>query len=65
MLVKRKYFVNEHMLYYKDNVLVLSICEDIIKNGTSDNIFNLLDKYGIKLNNSVVDYENKIYKKRF
>lgn len=54
-----------YMLYYKDKDLVLSICEDIIKNGTSGNIFSLLDKYGIKLNNSVVDYENKIYKKRF
>ena len=30
-----------YMLYYKDKALVLSICEDIIKNGTSDNIFNL------------------------
>lgn len=54
-----------YMIYYKDKELVLSICEDIIKNGTSDNIFDLLDKYGIKLNNSVADYENNIFKKRF
>lgn len=53
-----------YMLYYKDKDLALTICEDIIKNGNSNNIFELLDKYGIKLNNSVIEYENKIYKKR-
>lgn len=54
-----------YMIYYKDKELALKICEDIIKYGTSDNILELLDKYGIKLNSNVVNYENKIYKKRY
>lgn len=53
-----------YVIYYKDKELALSICEDIIVNGDSDNIFELLDKYGIKLNSNVTSYENKIYKKR-
>lgn len=54
-----------YMLYYKDKKLALRICEDIVVNGTSSNIFELLDKYDIKLNRNVVNYENKIYKRRF
>ncbi len=54
-----------YMIYYRDKDLSLKICEDIIMNGTSENIFELLDKYGIKLNSNVVNYENKIYKKRY
>ena len=54
-----------YMIYYRNKDLALKICEDIIMNGTSENIFKLLDKYGIKLNSNVVNYENKIYKKRY
>lgn len=54
-----------YTLYYKDKELSLRICEDIIMNGNSNNIFELLDKYGIKLISSVCEYEDKIYKKRF
>ena len=53
-----------YVLYYKNKELVLKICEDIIVNGTSCNIFEILDKYGIQLNSNVINYENKIYKKR-
>lgn len=53
-----------YMLYYKDKDLALTICEDIIINGNSCNIFEILSKYGIQLNNNVVNYENMIYKKR-
>ena len=54
-----------YTIYYQDKELALTICEDIIMNGNSDNIFDLLNKYGIELNSSVTDYENYIYKKRF
>lgn len=54
-----------YTIYYKDKDLALKICEDIIVNGNANNIFSLLDKYDIKLNNNVIGYENKIYKKRF
>lgn len=53
-----------YMIYYRDQDLAFKICEDIIINGNSNNIFILLDKYGIKLNSNVVKYENKIFKKR-
>ncbi len=53
-----------YMIYYKNKDLALRICEDIIVNGNSSNIFDLLSKYDVKLNSNVVEYENKIYKKR-
>jgi hypothetical protein len=54
-----------YTIFYQDKDLAISICEDIIMNGNSNNIFELLEGYGIKLNSNVVEYENKIYKKRF
>ena len=53
-----------YFLYYKDKELTLNICEDIIKNGNSKNIINLLSKYGIKINGNVESYEQMVYKKR-
>ncbi len=54
-----------YLIYYKDKELAIKICEDIIINGTSSNIFDLLDKYNINLNSGVTQYEEMIYKKRF
>lgn len=54
-----------YFIYYSDKDLAIKICEDIVINGTSNNIFDLLDKYNIKLNNSVIKYEEMVHKKRF
>lgn len=54
-----------YIIYYRDKELAIKICEDIITNGSSNNIFELLDKYGIKIIDNVPTYEEMIYKKRF
>lgn len=53
-----------YLLYYKNKGLVIKICEDIVENGNSDNIFELLAKYDIELTNNIESFENRIYKKR-
>lgn len=53
-----------YISYYKDKEHTLVICEDIIKNGNSKNIYELLNKYGIKINSNIESYEQMIYKKR-
>ena len=50
--------------YYQDRNRTLRICENIIMNGTVDNIFFLLDKYKISVNASVEKYEKRLYKKK-
>ena len=54
-----------YITYYNNKELAIKICEDIITNGTSSNILELLDKYGIKIVDNVTRYEEMIYKKRF
>lgn len=53
-----------YSLYYKNKGLTIKICEDIVENGNSDNIFELLAKYDIELTRNIESFENRIYKKR-
>ncbi len=52
-----------YKIYHQNKKLALKILEDIIVNGNNYNIFSILDKYGIILNTSVLEYEDKLYKK--
>lgn len=52
-----------YFIYYSDKDRALSILEDIVLNGTDENILNLISKYGIVLNKNVKAYEDKILNK--
>ncbi len=52
-----------YFMYYNDKSKALSILEDIILNGTDENILSLISKYGIVLNKNVKNYEDKILSK--
>ena len=53
-----------YSIYSTDKELALKLCEEIIMNGTSNNIFELLEKYNIRICSSIEEYENTLYKKR-
>ncbi len=51
-----------YFIYKKDKRYALSILQDIIINGSDDNIFCLLGKYNIILNASTLKYEDEMAK---
>jgi hypothetical protein len=55
--------VELYIIYHQDKNLALTILKDIIINGNNYNIFDVLNKYGIKLNNNILFYEDCLYKK--
>jgi len=52
-----------YFIYQSDRQKALTISEDIIMHGTDDNIFELLNKYDIMINQNVKKYENQLLKK--
>ncbi len=55
--------VELYVIYQNNKRLALKILEDIIRNANQYNIFEILGKYGIILNKSILEYENSLYKK--
>jgi len=55
--------VELYKIYYIDKEKALSILQYIIINGTNENILDILSKFGIKLNESVKEYEDGLCKK--
>ena len=52
--------VELYMIYQTNKERALAILQEIILTGTDDNILSLLEKHGIILNNSIVQYENDL-----
>ncbi len=55
--------IEVYYIYYSDKQRALSILEDIILNGTDDNILDLISHYGIILNKHTQNYEKLLLKK--
>lgn len=55
--------VELYVLYHHDKVAALTILQDIIMNANQYNIFDILCKYGINLNQNMLYYEDCLYKK--
>ena len=52
-----------YVIYHKNKQLALKVLEDIIMNSNQYNIFDVLRKYGININEHILEYENLLYKK--
>ena len=55
--------VELYVLYHHNKKLALTILQDIILNANQYNIFEILGKYGITLNQNMLYYEDCLYKK--
>lgn len=55
--------VELYIIYHKNKKLALKILEDIIMNADQHNIFDVLRKYGININEHILEYEDMLYKK--